>query len=467
MTPPRIKALLQWLRARLPPHVAFASFGLLSMLTLLILTPPFMLPDEPQHFKRSFGLSSLEIWPQTRGGVTGIQAPKSVGELIVHYFEPRATTALPLADTVRELGRPLDPSRSEFLQMRADSMYAPPAYIPQSAAIAAGRAAGVGPLGLLYLARLANLLAAVVLITYALRILPVGRETGLLVALLPMTQAMLVSAGPDAVTIAGAFVFTALLTRAFEDGYWSAERLAAMAGAGLLMCSTKVVYLPLLGAGLAILAARNVAGVRRVWVAGVQVVVALAIAALGAYWLSTTTTSEARAGTDAARQVSVVLADPLRFLAVAARSVVHDAGWLVRSALGVLGWTNLFLPGWVYLMLALAFPISLAASRDKPGALPLVSVAWFVALMLATLLLIEFGLYLVWTPVGRSLVEGVQGRYFLPMAPLAAYMAASLWAPLRRFADSDLCYAALLGVIGVASLMTFAATAGFFGLFRG
>lgn len=60
---------------------------------------------------------------------------------------------------------------------------------------------------------------------------------------------------------------------------------------------------------------------------------------------------------------------------------------------------------------------------------------WIVAAMLASIGGI-FGLhYLTWTPVGGPVVQGVQGRYFLPLAMLlsaAAPMLGTARLALRR-----------------------------------
>jgi len=40
-----------------------------------------------------------------------------------------------------------------------------------------------------------------------------------------------------------------------------------------------------------------------------------------------------------------------------------------------------------------------------------------VCVLLASISLIYLLTYLAWTPVGKEAVEGIQGRYFIPIAP--------------------------------------------------
>ena len=84
--------------------------------------------------------------------------------------------------------------------------YGPIGYLPQAAGIAVGRLFGAPPLICFYLARLANLLVAVTLLFFAIRLAPFGKQLFVLMALLPVTMMELASVSSDALTIAGAIV---------------------------------------------------------------------------------------------------------------------------------------------------------------------------------------------------------------------------------------------------------------------
>ena len=149
------------------------------------------------------------------------------------------------------------------------------------------------------------------------------------------------------------------------------------------------------------------------------------------------------------------------------RSMVSGAVFLTESAFGVLGWTNVFLPKWAYGLITLAVPLGLLASRDRPAPLSPLACLWIALLLGVVVALVEFALYIVWTPVGRSLIEGVQGRYFLPVAPLAGVMLTSFAVRLRRFVDPDACYSALLVGIVLSTAAMGLTLVRFFGLFQG
>jgi uncharacterized membrane protein len=67
-------------------------------------------------------------------------------------------------------------------------------------------------------------------------------------------------------------------------------------------------------------------------------------------------------------------------------------------------------------MLGLAFAGCIAAGR---GVAPARAVVIALAAAAAATLAIFAAQYLTWTPVGATRIEGVQGRYFLPVALIA------------------------------------------------
>src|ERR1700730_5260538 len=140
--------------------------GLVGVISMIVLTPPFQVPDEQEHFHRAYQLNELQLRGIERDGRAGGVLPSSVIELSEAFLGSRAIhterpiTAQPLRQTWLALDRPLDPDRREFVDFTSTAFYSPMAYLPQAIAIIGGRWAGAGPLALPYLARLANALVA-------------------------------------------------------------------------------------------------------------------------------------------------------------------------------------------------------------------------------------------------------------------------------------------------------------------
>ncbi|MBV9750631.1 MAG: DUF2142 domain-containing protein, partial [Acetobacteraceae bacterium] len=97
---------------------------------------------------------------------------------------------------------------------------------------------------------------------------------------------------------------------------------------------------------------------------------------------------------------------------------------LLPAAIGILGWLTVRLPGRLYLAWEVALAAALLAGFAEPIRERRTS-QWPEAALLLTatavaLMLICLSQYLIWTLVGLDRIEGVQGRYLLPLIPVVA-----------------------------------------------
>lgn len=464
-TQPGAQALLPniitWLQ-NIAPARAFAVIGGVSMLVMLLITPPYMVPDESMHFKRAYSVSLAKIWPEYSGETPGFYGPASVQESINSHFQP-GTYPAALDFPLEQLKRPLQPERELFIEFRPEAIYLPLGYLPQAAGILVGRAIGATPVEMVYLARLGNLAIAMLLIIWALRHLPNGHAPVLLVALLPMTEHLVASASADAMTIAGGMLFTAAMWRALYEDKWHARQVALIIFAAVLMCSTRWIYAPLLGIG----AAAPFIGKRssNKWIAVVAMgIAALAIVLVSSAWAQSmgSLAGSSRAGTDVQLHIGLLKSEPVSTGIYLVRSFIHDLPMLTKGVLGILGWNNLYLPMWLYGLVFMLFPLALVAMARSPNNWQRFGVRmdvrlslWIAALLALVILLIQVGLFLVWTRVGAPYVEGVQGRYFQPLIPIACLALAAATGLYRLGAGWGRCaYAALLVGLAIASLAT-------------
>jgi uncharacterized membrane protein len=408
--------------------------GGLALLLTAVLTPPFQAPDEPQHFYRSYQLSRLELRPEVREGKAGAMLPSSIRELVqsslgtlVHHTDKRrAVPQRPLSQTFAALPAPLAPQAEEFVEFSGSALYAPLAYAPQAAAIAIGRQLDWSPLALLLAARVFNAMAAFALIGWAVARLSGASAVAVALASLPMTMFMLASASPDALTIAGGFVVAALVARVVAEGRWRRRDLAPWVLGGLLLCTVKVVYFPLLFAGLAALMMGQGTPTRqRRLGAGSQVMGALLVMGVTALWFwwrpAGVHGGGAPAGVDAAAQLALLRESPILLLKLVPRTLYVEFGFLADSFIGRLGWLNVPLPGWLHACAVVALAAGLWLRPRGAASTPrLAGAVWIFVLAYVVVELIFVAHYLAWTPVGNYAAHGAQGRYFLPLAPMVA-----------------------------------------------
>ena len=435
----------------------YLVLGLLGVLPLVLLTPPFQVPDEPQHFFRAYQLSELNLFGEVRDNAAGALLPSSLPELSERFLRTREILTdrpvrpTPLAETLGELTIPLDPARREFVDFSGSETSAPLAYLPQAAGIAAGRALGLGPLGLLYTARLVNGVVSLLIVAAALRIASTGTLALLTLGLMPMVLYEFASASPDGAVISTAFLFTAVAVRASARGRWSATDILLACVTGLVFCSLKPVYAPLLVLGLpAAFRPGRTRHVITVHAFLIAIVVGFTI-----LWLShkTQVTLQTPNGVSGPEQLALIVAHPLSFAWTVLHTVMIDwAGWLF-GAIGILGWLSIVLPAAMYAMPLAAVAAGLFSRQaDEPGVTPTEAV-WRLGLMAMSAMMILLAMYLFFSPVGGDEIFGVQGRYFLPLSALAVLTAAGL-RPLSKPGQALSCEMIVLPLVAAEVVLT-------------
>lgn len=399
--------------------LAWMGTGLLAVLAMVFVTPPFQVPDEAQHFFRAFQVSEGGILPEVADGRAGGNLPAALPALATHFLGPvllhgdRPVRATPLARTLAAPVMPLNPETRVFVDFAG--YYAPLAYAGQAVAIKLGRMAGAGTLTLFYLARVANALCALGVLYAALRLLPYGRELVAFIALLPMALSLYGSCSPDALIIATAFLFTALVLNRIAAGIWSAADSLVAIVCATTFCAIKPVYAPLLMLGFCSL----FYAARRSTVLWQQALVLAVTLVATITWLHMTAPAMVfvRTGTNVAAQLSSILHAPFHYV----KTIVHtleSSPFFYAEFVGVLGWLSVRLPIVAYVLPPLAMLAAWGSQERLPRDRAVLLTSFGLAILAASTILLMTALYLTWTPVGGYVVEGIQGRYFLPLAPL-------------------------------------------------
>lgn len=428
----RRKIVERWLR----PQVVFLVLAALFGFAILVVNPPFQAGDEGEHFDRAFQISEGTIVGQRKdinsGGDFPIVAFRVADpEGISFHYEKKMTQAVFL--------KKLDPmfvdwskAPRTFCGFPHSVVYPPAGYVPQTLAILVGRWLRLGPLGLMYLARLAGFIAAVALGYAALRCLPVYRWSALILLLSPMSLYLYGSVAPDGFLITGTFLLVALALKYGTDvaAPVSLGAKVAIIGLAAAIAIAKGVYLPASFAAWALIFFR-LPGARgkMAWAAAFLIFCVLPV-----WWWSRVVTTVYFPGRtdipiDPVAQAHFVRTSPLVFLKVVATSLRLEYVGIYQWFVGVLSWGDTVLPTWFYWMYGCGLFACVVA--ESPGA---VIVRWGPRALMAgaagaTALLIILAQYLIWnSPGSLGPIESLQGRYFIPVAILAV---ASVLALLR------------------------------------
>ena len=354
------------------PLIAALIFGM----AYVFMTPPFAVPDEEFHFWRAAAIAMGHVVPNGGGKPDSAHIPQGLKTLV---WVMQTTKDFQLAYRI-----PLEPMKEPLVQFPA--WYTPMPFVPQALGVGIGRRFDVRPLVIFYAGRFANLFASLALIGFSLRISAGFRTVVAAVALLPTTLFEFASWSADAMTIAASLLFIALL---------SSEQKFATCVAGVVVGLCKPAYF------LTAFVARRRVIFPVLLCVGAATLIAFAYAHRAAYQQRTDLPIAP------ASQLQCILAQPLRFASVIAKDALHHGWWYVEGAIAPVRLP--LVVTWFALLLLLAVGITSSATANR-----LLALGIFIATAVGVLL----SQFLVWSAICGDVIEGVQGRYFLPVLPL-------------------------------------------------
>lgn len=455
-------------RADMPLHRLFAvAAGTLGLLYCFAL-PPYSSPDEQFHINQTFNISSAMLgqgpWQVPWG--SNYKRASDTDTLVEDYN----TTAF----SYQRLGRDFFTTApdGETVKMQGEEVGGYRLiYWPAALAVSACRLLGLGFVPTLYVGRLVNLALYLLLCTLAVKLAPFGKSIFAAVPLLPMSLHLAASFSRDCLTIGLYLFYTALCMHyTFTKETVGLKDILLLLGVSFLAAPAKAVYAPLLLLCLAIPPGKlrlkgKTPGKRPAYAllglvvcvgalsfalqgggaivqeaateAPTPVVVRRSSSSSGSRSSSggrgsggggTTTQqpaltalemAEAGYNPDAIRySLHDFFSRPFTIVQLCLRTLAENTTFYLQTMLGgSLGYFSLPI-SWVFVI---ALAVWLCASvipppgqlRPKPG--------WqlFAGFLAVCGVGLVFVGCIMWTPTYYDTIYGVQGRYFLPILPLA------------------------------------------------
>lgn len=403
-----------------------AIFVLVTLLYPLVL-PPLEVRDEEGHFAKA---AQLAYWtyPSVREAEQpGAIAPKAFGRLFAEWpsdMPNTKATTRPLSQLWHGLARPAEAGDGEsFTSFLNVGSYPSIFYVPQALGLRLGAMAGLSPLGQFYAGREAGAVVAIALVLLSVTLLPIGGTAMLLVAILPGMASQLGSYSADSVIFSVAFLTIAILLRQqAAPTSWSRWGLPVLLP---LLTLAKGVYLPLAATGMADRAAwrpRRIAWML-LWIAAGIGLFAVWFGVLASgninvqHYTSRHTLQHLTAATPH-EQLEFMLAHPGRAVWAVLTTMVKRTPVYVVDCIGRFGAFTVTLPLPLYALSAAVLAAGTLSTQPEESLPTPWQRALWLGIVATVLILVHVALYLVSTARGEDYVEGVQGRYFIPVVPL-------------------------------------------------
>lgn len=300
-------------------------------------------------------------------------------------------------------------------------------YIPAVFGMSLARVLGLGTVPMLLLARYLNLVVFAVLVWLGMRIVPFGKMTLFVLAMLPVNLQQCTSFSHDAMVHGIIFFYSCLCLEAiFSEEKMNGQKMLLLELAALfLMYCKSGSYLPLCFLPLLIPAVKYAGKRSKILATGtlfaipVLAFVMKNIRTVTGIVNTTASTSVVSSGVGASYYtgytIGYFLNDPLEFVYMMTNTAFDKIGFYLESLIGYkLGWVEIETSMLVVFVFAFLLFLSICESREDTLRIKGFQRFWMILLCLGCTELILMGMLLSWTPMGHVSIEGVQGRYFLP-----------------------------------------------------
>lgn len=396
-------------------EILYLIIGVIFGILFLFNIPPFQIPDERSHFAKAYSLSDGNLFG------TEVLLPGSIRELLnvvseLYFHEEEHINK---SDITQFMSVPLHSLPPVLQTFPATSVYSPFPYLFSIIAIILGKLISPPVLIFFYLGRIFNLLASLTIGFFTLRITPVYKWTITLLLLSPLALSQSASYSADSLTNAFSFFFTATcLNFAFNDSQTlSQKQLISLAIMSVATTLTKAPYAFLVGL-VWIIPTEKFGNIKKktgfflLLVSAAIIIFIFSSRINRDYYNSQLPFPDVNSN----QQLLYILAHPFRYFKIIIRTMYEKRIFIYQSYVGILGWLDTYLPSIIYFSYLPFMFLCALCDHDNKFKFYLWQKIVIGVVGLGTVLVIITGQYVTWTPVGKSVIDGVVGRYFIPVS---------------------------------------------------
>ena len=407
----------------------------IPMITLTaLITPPFQIPDEPNHFCRAEQVSRLEVLARfhregQRSVNTGdprVLIPDKGGYLTDKGIEMANSFYLYIPFNAAAKVQASQIALSKNISWRTGmtdapfpntAIYPPSGYLVAALGISIGKALHRSVIDTLYLSRWLNGLFCVLLCCYALGLARSSRLLMFTVLLFPSTVSLFASVSQDGTLISLAFLFAALVdhVESGEKKVYSPGQLAIMVGSIIALSAAKPPYLLLSLVFFVLSCSRRT----KIICFSISVLATLSWMLLNAgnYALAW---APVELKVNARLQLHYIFSHPFRYAGLFFRlnfSAIRDhLLWFVALS----GWEDTLFPAFFYKTALLVWLGVIVSTAHRPFRDRLRIRTGMILAALLSLIAIMTALYVTWAPLESPVWGNMQSRYFIPLFPFLA-----------------------------------------------
>lgn len=426
---------------RLGTEKVFTMLALSLGFVYLITITPLSVPDEPHHYQSAYWLSNVLLfhWDEY-GDSTDFDYSAFVGHHNV------SSGYLYVMENVGG-----SPAKGEVVQIpepRAMSYFVE--YLPQALGIALSRITNQNFIRTFLIGRLFNLIFYSGCLYFAIKRAPIFKIMFGLIGIMPMALHQAASYSYDGFINGMALLLIASMLKAiYEDGPLSKKDFYCILILGALLTPAKPVYFPILFLAVLIPERRfggrkeKIIGIALVWIAGAVFAAGFQLQSL--FTLATGSSHGLNQEGCYNYTMSFVFEHPWKTTQIFVGTFYKLALDWLKCAIGqAMSGLTLILPTWIIYGYMGVIALSVLNHERSDYVLRAGDRTVFLLVSMIVVLLVMLSMFLAWTSDFRTVITGIQGRYFIPVMPLLALLLNNQVLILRKNVDRTLIVVAVL-----------------------
>lgn len=390
------------------------NFFLLASMVLctlfLIFVPIFQVPDEYNHYVRAYGIAKGYFLTPEGGN---IPIPYNLFPYDWNTYSPFILA--------KYFSNQIDATQTIMFDNVNMALYSPISYILQVIGIGIADIISNNTYVLVLAGSVCNIMGCTALLYFAIKYIPYGKGIVTFVSLLPMALQERASLSVDAITYASVVALLAFcLYMREQKGKLSKKQLLLMYSLVILVTSCKVVYF--VTAFVVLLIPRECFENRKKELLHkISNVLLILVNSFGWLAIAGQYLSNTRGGGSTAEKIRFMITSFGRYLYILGKTFFNEGEKYLNQMIGSqLGSLNISINAVLIVAILVMMCNVFYYEKYRMGERDWEVSALLCLICIGTVVLIATSLYIQWTDIGASTysIEGIQGRYFLPILPI-------------------------------------------------
>ncbi len=309
----------------------------------------------------------------------------------------------------------------------------PAVYTAGAVGLAVADFLDLGYLPSLYLGRLFNVLLYALLVYFAIKITPIGKEIFMVLSFLPITLHLINSFSRDTFVIGMAFLFTAYcLKLTYEKDKINIKEIVLLFVIAILLAPSKTIYAPLIIIAIPIInkydykvIVKNKKKIPYILAGVVAAVITFLnfnkqyfAILLGVFNTPESLESLIINNPNATFNIGILLSNPMIAVDLVLNTIAENFSYYIKSISGgVLSYNSIIIDDfYVFAFLLLILISTMKMPYEKINITKLHKILFAIAFLVVFASVVYVAI--TWTPVVDKVIYGIQGKYLIPAIPL-------------------------------------------------